>query len=323
MPDTSEPQHSAEKTQFLKSLKPENVEPLWNVMSAMVPPVPNPKATPTIWRYKSLRPLLADAGRLVPEEESERRVLMLINPSLKAPQTTDTLYAGLQYINAGEVAPAHRHSAFALRFIIEGEGGWTAVEGEKIFMERGDVILTPRWQWHDHGKDGEGPMVWLDGLDLPMFQSIPVNFAEHYSDSRYPSSEVASSTSKFPWIDTQNYLDNANGDYAIFYYESQVKKGDALSSIIGGQAERINAGKTSPARQENSSFIYHVYEGKGKVIISEGNGEETVLEWENNDTFCIPSWKQFQIINEGTQTAYLFSFSDTPLLKNLGIHRSA
>ena len=141
-----------DKVSFLKSLKPENVEPLWTVMSAMVPPVPKPKATPTVWNYKKLRPLLVESGRLVPTEESERRVLMLINPALKAPQTTDTLYAGLQYINPGEVAPAHRHSAFALRFIIEGNGGYTAVEGKRIYMERGDVILTPRWEWHDHGK---------------------------------------------------------------------------------------------------------------------------------------------------------------------------
>lgn len=106
---------------------------------------------------------------------------------IEAPCTTDTLYAGLQLINPGEVAPAHRHRAFALRFIIEGERGFTAVEGEKVYMERGDVILTPSWTWHDHGHEGDKPMIWLDGLDLPIFQYIPVNFAEHYADPRYPS----------------------------------------------------------------------------------------------------------------------------------------
>jgi len=323
MPDASDIQTSnAEKTEFLKSLTRRKVEPLWTVMSAMVPPVPQPKASPTVWEYKELRPLLTNAGRLVPAEESERRVLMLVNPTLKAPQTTDTLYAGLQYINSGEVAPAHRHSAFALRFIIEGEGGWTAVEGEKLYMIRGDVILTPRWQWHDHGKDGEGPMVWLDGLDLPMFQSNPVNFAEHYDQDRYPSSEVQVSASKYPWADVQKYLDNAKGDYATYTYESQVQKGQPLSTIIGGQAERIAVGATSPLRQENSSFVYHVYEGKGRTIITEDNGEETVLKWDRNDTFCIPSWKKFKHVTEGDDVTYLFSFSDTPLLKNLDIYRA-
>ncbi|CAD1812948.1 Cupin domain family protein [Candida parapsilosis] len=310
-----------EKVEFLKSLKPQNVEPLWTVMSAMVPPVPKPRAVPAVWNYKKLRPLLVESGRLVPTEESERRVLMLINPALKAPQTTDTLYAGLQYINPGEVAPAHRHSAFALRFIIEGDGGYTAVEGQRIYMERGDVILTPRWDWHDHGKEGDGPMIWLDGLDLPMFQAIPVNFAEHYHEECYPAETVAESNIKFPWKITQDYLDSIESDYAVFDYTGQNKA--PLSTILTAQAERVNVGSSSEWRQENSSFVYHVYEGAGYTAIEEDNGEETILRWEGKDTFCIPAWKRFKHVNDGVQTAYLFSFNDSPLLKNLAIHKTA
>lgn len=312
------PVAAKEKDEFFDSLTTKNVEPLWTVMSAMVPPFPNPKAVPTLWDYKKLRPLLEESGRLVSAEESERRVLMLVNPALKAPQTTDTLYAGLQYINSGEVARAHRHSAFALRFIIEGDGGFTAVEGQKIYMKRGDVILTPRWQWHDHGKEGEGPMIWLDGLDLPIFQSIPVNFAEHYKDDQYPSTLVETSPILFPWATTQKFLDAAEGDHAIYTYTNV--NGSSLSTIIAGQAERISAGKTSPWRQENSSFIFHVYEGSGHTVIE---GENTVLKWDKHDTFCIPSWKKFQHFNDADETAYLFSFNDTPLLENLGIHKAA
>ena len=310
---------SAEKETFYNNLKPEKIEPLWTVMSAMVPPVPGPKSIPTVWNYKKLRPLLIESGRLVPNEESERRVLMLINPGLKAPQTTETLYAGLQLINPGEVAIAHRHTAFALRFIIEGHGGFTAVEGEKIYMERGDVILTPRWDWHDHGKEGDGPMIWLDGLDLPIFHAIPVNFAEHYKEKSYPSKAVAESKIKFPWKVTQDYLDSAKGDYAIFDYKTH--EGGPLSSILTAQAERVNAAKSSPWRQESTSFVYHVYEGTGYVVI-EDDGKETILRWEGKDTFCIPSWKKFKLVNDGKETAYLFSFNDSPLLKNLAIHRS-
>src|SRR5579871_4773193 len=104
-----------------------------------------------------------------------------------APHTTDTMYGGLQLILPGEIAPAHRHIAFALRFIIEGEKGFTAVEGQKMTMERGDVILTPSWHWHDHGNEGKNPVIWLDGLDLPLFKYAPVNFAELYKEKRYPS----------------------------------------------------------------------------------------------------------------------------------------
>lgn len=93
----------------------------------------------------------------------------------------------MQLILPGETAPAHRHRAFALRFIIEGSNGFTAVEGQKIYMEEGDVILTPSWHWHDHGHEGDGPMIWMDGLDIPLYQHLPTHFAEPYKEKRYPS----------------------------------------------------------------------------------------------------------------------------------------
>lgn len=309
--------------QLLESLKPHNVEPLWTVMSAMVPPTPKPKASPYLWNYKDLKPLLIEAGEKVSADEAERRVLMLINPSLKAPQTTDTLYAGLQLIKPGETAPAHRHTAFALRFIVEGNGGFTAVGGERVNMERGDVILTPRWKWHDHGKDGNGPMIWLDGLDLPIFQSIPVNFAEGYESDRYPS-ELAKGDSvlKYPWADVQKSLDSLPGNHAIFSYNSKEDSTKPISTIIGAQSERVDANTQSPVRQETSSFVFHVYEGQGHTVINL-DGKETKLSWTEKDTFCVPSWAKFYHVNEGANTAYLFSFSDAPLLNNLGFYRVA
>lgn len=142
--------------EFLESLPAAHVGPLWKAMEAMVPPRPAPRAAVARWRYgEELRPLLLRAGRLVGTDEAERRVLMLVNPAMRAPHTTDTLYAGLQLILPGETARAHRHTAFALRFVVEGERGFTAVGGRRVAMRRGDVILTPSWDWHDHGHDGE------------------------------------------------------------------------------------------------------------------------------------------------------------------------
>lgn len=312
---------SVKGDKFLQSLAPLNVEPLWTVMLAMVPSQPHPKAIPTIWKYNEIRPLLEELGSLVPAEEAERRVLMLINPALNAPQTTDTLYAGLQYILPGEVAVAHRHSAFALRFIIEGEGGFTNVEGSRLYMEEGDVILTPRWLWHDHGKEGSGPMIWLDGLDLPIFQAIPSNFAEHYKEKSFPAEDVLESPMKYPWRDTEKYLNNVEGDYAVYDYHSKENPLSPLSTIIGAQAERINCGAESQWRQENSSFVYHSYKGSGKTILKNVDNSETIINWSQRDTFCIPSWKRFKHINTGDEIVYLFSYSDKPLLKNLNIHR--
>lgn len=133
-----------------------NTLPLWSQMTRLNPPQPTPQCTPHLWSYSQIRPYLLRAGTLITEKQAERRVLMLINPARnEAPYTTDTIYGGLQLVMPDETAPAHRHVAFAMRFIVEGEGGFTAVHGERVNMRRGDVILTPVWNWHDHGNGGD------------------------------------------------------------------------------------------------------------------------------------------------------------------------
>jgi gentisate 1,2-dioxygenase len=134
-----------------------------------------------------------------------------------------------------EIAPAHRHTAFAMRFIIEGSGGFTAVHGQRIKMQRGDVILTPTWNWHDHGKDGSGPMIWLDGLDLPNFVHFPVHFVEHYQDSRYPAKDIDTSASPivFPWSRMQSKLDASNGGYVVEpYLKADGSQGRSSSLLL-------------------------------------------------------------------------------------------
>ncbi|GCB18037.1 gentisate 1,2-dioxygenase [Aspergillus awamori] len=212
------------REEFEASAHSKNYQPLWTVFGQMVPSKPNPRAVPAIWRYNQLRPDLMKSGTIITAEEAERRVLMLVNPNMDAPHTTDTIYGGLQLVLPGETAPAHRHVAFALRFIIEGNDGFTAIEGQKIRMETGDVILTPSWCWHDHGNEGKDPMIWLDGLDLPLFRRFPVNFAEEYTECRYPALDTQDSPIRFPWRDVQAKLDGANLPYAVYHY----KEGEAL-----------------------------------------------------------------------------------------------
>lgn len=268
-------------------------------------------------------------GELISAEEAERRVLMLTNPKLAAPYTTDTIYAGLQLILPGETAPAHRHTAFALRFIIEGESGFTAVEGDKIIMSRGDVILTPSWHWHDHGNEGSGPMVWLDGLDLPVYKFLPVNFAENYTEaSRYPSAVVPDNKSRFrfPWADVQSALDadKAKGEsYSKYHYRTS--DGTHLSNTISGQAERIEAGSMSPPSRETCSFVYHVYQGTGHSEIESGDGRKESISWESKDTFCVPAWSKVSHFadQQGSLdgSAYLFAINDRPMIEKLGLAR--
>jgi gentisate 1,2-dioxygenase len=292
-----------------------DAQPLWTQMEAMVPPHPQPKAVPHVWRYRELRPLLERAGTLIGAADAQRRVLMLINPQLKPPQTTDTLFAGLQLILPGEIAPAHRHVAFALRFIIEGDGAFTAVGGEKVTMARGDVILTPSWEYHDHGHEGTTPMVWLDGLDLPVYQFFPSNFAQPYASDQYPSQNAPEDSHlKFPWDQMQARLDAEPGPYALAEYVHK-RTGGPVSRVIGAAAERL-AGKTSsPARRETAGVVYHVYEGRGVTRV----GDQT-LTWEQGDTFCIPSWAPYR--HEAQRDAYLFRYDDRPVLEAIGAYRA-
>ncbi|KAB5530521.1 RmlC-like cupin domain-containing protein [Coniochaeta sp. 2T2.1] len=326
LPDGVIPEHD-----FYGDMAAKNVSPLWTVLDKMVPPSPQPKARVTYWAYDSLRPVLMKSGDLISAEEAERRVLMLVNnPGLGAPYTTDTIYAGLQLILPGETAPAHRHVAFALRFIVEGSGGFTAVEGKRLAMERGDVVLTPSWHWHDHGSEGTGPMVWLDGLDLPVYRFLPVNFAEGYAESRYPSVPVDNDAGineglKFPWKMVAAALDAHAETEAYALYEYRHKgSGAHLSKTISAQAERVTAGTTTGRSRETVSFVYHVYEGEGysTIVSPESNGKEERVVWRARDTFSVPAWSIVShtcTMDHGN--AYLFAITDRPMIEALGLGR--
>jgi gentisate 1,2-dioxygenase len=203
----------------------------------------------------------------------------------------------------GETAPAHRHTAFAVRFIVEGSGGFTAIHGKRIKMARGDFILTPSWKYHvshaterqlmkqDHGNDGVAdPMIWLDGLDLPQYQHFPVHFAQHYSQPRYPAEDATSSDIHFPWSHMQAKLDASGGKHRIVRYTSQEsgKEDQDVSVRLGAQCEYLEGKSSSETSRENASSVYHVIEGEGKTAIG-----ATVIEWTKGDTFAVPAWEPY------------------------------
>lgn len=307
---------------FYSKLREKNAAPLWTVMNRLVPPSPNPTASTTVWRYAEMRPSLMEAGEMVSAEEADRRVLMLVNPSMDAPSTTDSIYAGLQLVLPGETAPAHRHVAFALRFIIEGTEGFTAVEGERMMMERGDVVLTPSWQWHDHGNSGDRPVIWLDGLDLPLFKFLALNFFGAYHEPRYPSTLTPSSSLKFPWAPVEKALNDTKSQYALYHYAFE--DGRPLSQTLSAQAERIEAGTTSPSSQETVSFVYHVVEGEGYSIISSpGTEKPSKVTWTAKDTFAVPAWSQITHTSSPDANSFLFAINDRPMVNSLGLARKA
>src|SRR6266480_494634 len=176
-----------ERKAFYERIDKDSLTPLWEVLGNLVPPHPAPACIPALWRYRHVRPYLTQAGQLNSAREPERRVLVLENPGLRgASSITHTLYAGLQLILPGEVAPSHPHSQSALRFVVEGDGAYTAVDGERTTMHPGDFIITPSWTFHDHGNPGDVPVIWLDGLDIPIVAFVDAGFAERYPDEVQP-----------------------------------------------------------------------------------------------------------------------------------------
>src|ERR1700726_2335912 len=176
-----------------------DMAPLWEVLKNLVITEPRSAAAAAIWHYKDVRPLIAEAGDLITAKEAERRVLVLENPALRGKsRATNTLFAGLQLILPGEIAPAHRHTASAIRFVLDGEGAYTQVEGEKTIMWRGDFVMTPHGTTHDHGNTSTKPMIWLDVLDVPTVNFFETGFSEHLgADTQNTAREHGDSIDRF------------------------------------------------------------------------------------------------------------------------------
>ena len=185
--DTTPPQTAMQLRNLYSEMAPRHLYPLWEVLHGLVTPMPRSAAQPVLWRYAEARDFLMRAGALISAEQAERRVLIMENPSLPASScATPSLYAGLQLILPGEIAPCHRHTQCALRFVVEGGGAFTALDGEKAIMQPFDLVLTPNWQWHDHGNSSDAPMIWLDGLDIPMVRFFEASFAERLPQNAHP-----------------------------------------------------------------------------------------------------------------------------------------
>ena len=330
----------------LDALGPLNLAPLWTRYQQLLTPTPRGKANACLWRYADLRPQLMRAGELVSTEEAERRVLMLLNPGLDGEAaTTSTLFAGMQLILPGETARAHRHSPTALRIIVEGSGGYTTVEGERCTMEPGDLILTPSWTWHDHGNDTAEPMIWLDGLDLPMISALDAIFTEHPSDdysnmakpddistALYHQAGLRPATTQqsttfspllnFKWDRTVAALSalpesaaNPYDDLLLDYVNPHT--GGPILPTIGCTAQYLRPGIHTQAHRHASSSVYLVIQGEGYSVI---DGE--TFAWEPGDVFAIPSWACHEHANTSQTTeATLIAFTDTPVMKSLGLYR--
>ncbi|MEO8135727.1 MAG: gentisate 1,2-dioxygenase [Betaproteobacteria bacterium] len=332
------------RQEFYARINPHNLTPLWEVLHMLVPQSPQTPCAPALWKYDALRPFLMEAGALITAEEAIRRVLILENPALRGQSCiTQSLYAGLQLILPGEVAPSHRHTQSALRFIVEGSGAYTAVDGERTTMHPGDFIITPSWTWHDHGNDSDVPVVWLDGLDIPMLRFFDAGFAENdvarsqkvtraegNSSARHganmlpvrytPPYGATSPIFNYPYARSREALDKLlrDGDvdpwHGIKLRYVNPATGGWTMPTIGTCMQLLPAGFAGKPRRSTDGTVYSVVEGTGSVDIA---GER--FEFGPRDHFVVPSWHAAALAADSE--CVLFSFSDRPAHEALGIWR--
>jgi gentisate 1,2-dioxygenase len=324
---------TTERQEFYARLKTKSAAPLWEVLSDIVRRDPRTAVQAAMWRYDELRPFIAEAGRIITAEEAERRVLILENPGLAGmSRITQSLYAGLQLILPGEIAHTHRHTASALRFILEGSGAYTSVDGERLTMMPGDFILTPFWSYHDHGNPGTEPVVWLDGLDIPTVNMFDTSFLEkHEEHERHLKHEeheddapvakfVENSVLKYPYKPHRDKLASLAGSggpdprqgYKLEYRNS--KTGTAVLPTIGAYLQLLPEGFSSRSYRATDATIFCAVEGHGTSEI----GDKT-FSWGPRDIFVAPSWHA--VSHRADEESVLFSFSDRPAQKALGIWR--
>jgi gentisate 1,2-dioxygenase len=332
----------ADRHEFSREIGGHNLVPLWERPHPTRTPVS--PAKPAYWDYDGVvRPFIMRAGGLITAKEAERRVLVLENPGLRGQyRITHSLFAGLQLIMPGEVAPAHRHTPSALRFIVEGEGAYTAVEGERTTMRPGDFVVTPSWTWHDHGNETDRPMVWLDGLDTPLVRMLDAAFAEPAkvdsqailrpegdSPARFGANmapvdwkpvRTSSPVFNYPYARSREALEtlSRHGDpdpchgYKLRYINPAT--GGSPIPTIGTFLALLPSGFTTAPYRSTDGTIYSVVEGTGETFIG-----DTAIRWKPRDLFIVPSWHQHR--HRAASDAVLFSFSDRPTQEALSLWR--
>ncbi len=320
-----------------------DMAPLWEVLKDLVTKEPRPQCVPALWRFEDAKRLVLEAGDVITAEEAERRVLVLENPALRGKsRITNSLFAGIQLILPGEIAPAHQHVASAIRFVLDGEGAYTAVEGEKALMSPGDFIQTPNWAPHDHGNTSKQPMIWLDVLDMPTINHFETSFATHFDDKmqntnredgdsleRYGSGVLPdgapvqlkrSPVINYTYARTRPILERLRkaGDIdkrhgARVRYVNPITGGWALPTMGAHLALLPKGFKGEPYRSTDGT-VFVCVEGHGTTTIG-----DSAFEWGRNDVFVVPPWKRYA--HNAANESVLFSISDRPAQEALGIWR--
>lgn len=348
--------------ELYRGFEQELLVPLWTEIGDLMPAHPRSRAVPHLWRWDSLLELAARAGEIVPVGRGgERRAIALANPSLGGrPFATPTLWAAIQYLMPGEDAPEHRHTQHAFRFVVEGSGVWTVVDGDPVPMNRGDFLPQAGWNWHAHHNASKEPMAWLDGLDIPFQYVTEAQFFEFGRDelsaaerttpqrSRserlwgHPGLRPLSATSLPPgsplfaykWeftdraladqlaVEAEGYGGTVEPGHAAVRFANPATGADVLPTVRAEMHRLVRGAETAPVRETGSS-VYQVFDGSGTVTVGDTSWSVT-----RGDLFVVPSWESFSARSEAGSTDSdsggldLFRFSDAPVFEALQLHRT-
>ena len=330
---------------YVQDLRNLNLVPLWPSLRGVLPPkVPTRQTQPTCWAYRDIKPLLLKAGELTPIEKAERRVLVLANPGhgLEKMQASAAMYLGMQLLMPGEWAPSHRHTPNAVRMVVEGEGAWTTVDGEKCPMSRGDLILTPTGLWHEHGHDGTEPVIWLDVLDLPLVYYMEASYhingerqtvVPGQGDQQYarggvvPSHVFDRSKKAYPmlryaWADAKAALEALAADESapeqVQVTYTNPETGADAENILGFYALMLRPGQTLRLPARSPAQVFHVIEGavQAQIVASTFTLAEA-------DTCCAPGYEAVTLTNlNADQPAFIFIADESPLHRKLGVYEN-
>jgi gentisate 1,2-dioxygenase len=310
-----------------------HVSPLWEALEAHSTEVQRDRAY--IWKWQTMKPLIDSALALQDMAAIQRRVLTFNNPNLRTPNAmgaTPTLTAALQILKPGEVARPHRHSPSALRFVLEGGGAYTIVDGKECLMEEGDLVITPGWTWHAHEHRGNRPIIWLDSLDVPLHRYFgtdgfqpgppPNDMPPTAPDAMFeianivpdgaPTNPNFSPIFRYPWEQAVAALSRApaskDGVKRVRYVNPMT--GGPCMSLIDCYLFEVD-GESVPMTS-SQSMVCAVVEGTGTTQA----GDDT-FAWEPKDVFALPTGATIQHRAKGK--ARIFAVSDREVLRRLDL----
>jgi gentisate 1,2-dioxygenase len=320
-----------------RELEAKNLAGLWSSKFSAHAPEP-----PYLWKWRDVYDGLVKAKDTVSIDLADRRVIRLMNPNCPTKTASRTLHFTFSIVNPGEVARAHRHTMAAIRFVVQGRGAYTTVDGERLPMEEGDLILTPNWTWHDHFNGSDKPIIWLDGLDGPLVQGFNAVLFEEYDKKTQPVTrrdgesahrlglarsplinrhEPRALPFRYDWKEIYAALKIAAEteadpyDGVLLRYVNPLTGGFTLPTM-SCEIQLLQPRKKTQVHRHTSTVLYHVFRGRGRTLVG-----ENYLEWEKGDCFVLPLWQWHSHENLAADEAILFSMNDRPVMEPLGLYK--